>query len=106
MLPILGASSDMLNRQGFLPFGSLVHLQGAISRTTAPRDNYMLNIHGDLSTASYVRATLVLHDGDVSVKSLGTPAPYIGQMVSHAAPTGDPPSLRILYHPPRGGPRL
>ena len=85
-----GASSDMLNRQGLLPFGSLAHLQGAISRTTAPRDNCMLNIHGDQFTASYVRATLVLLDGYVSVKSLGTPAPYIEQMVSRAAPTGDP----------------
>ncbi len=70
-----GASSDMLKHQGLLQFGFFAHPRGAISRTTVPRDNCMLNIHGDQFTASYVRATLVLLDGYVSVKSLGTPAP-------------------------------
>ena len=66
----------------------------------------MLNTHGDQFTARYVRATLVLHDGFAPAKFLGTPAPFIGQRVSHAAPTEDPPSLRTLYHPPSGVPRL
>ena len=50
----------------------------------------MLNTHGGQFTASCVHATLVLHDGFVSAKFLGTPAPYPGQRVLHAAPTEGP----------------
>ena len=90
MLPIPGASSGMLSRQGLLPFGYLVHLRGAPLHTVAPGGNCMLNTHGVQFTASCVRATLLLHDGFVSAKFLGTPAPYTGQRALHAAPTEDP----------------
>ena len=87
MLLIPGASSDKLNCQGLLPFGFLAQLRGATLSTTAPGGNCMLSTHGAQSIASYVHATLVLHDGFVFVKFLGTLAPYTGLKGLHVVPT-------------------
>ena len=65
----------------------------------------MLSTHGAQPIASYVHATLVLHDGLVFVKFLGTLAPYTGLKGLHAVPTESPPSLRIHCHPLSGAPR-
>ena len=105
MLPILGASSDMLSRQGLLPFGFLAHLRGATLRTTAPGGNCMLSTHDAQSIASYVHVTLVLHDGCVLVTYLGTLVPYTEQKGLHAVHTENPPSLRTHCQPLSGAPR-
>ena len=83
-------SLGMKNELDLMSFGFLLHANCAISRMTAPGGNCMPNIPGGPSIAKFAHAILGLHDGYVSARSLGTPAPCIGQMGSHAAPTGSP----------------
>ena len=98
MLPIPGASSGMLNHQGFLFSGYLAHLRDAPLHTIAPGGSCMLSTHGGQFIAKHVLATSVQHDGCVHVTYLGTHAPYTGQKGSHVDLSENLEQLSMLCH--------